>query len=705
MVRKRILFNCVLLTALVTTLVPVPVLAAASPPEADLELDKDVDNARPNVGDDVTFTITLTNDGPDTATNVEVSEIWPAGLNYVSDDGDGTHDPGTGIWDVGSLPSGDTVTLHITATVETPGPFTNVAEVSASDQFDPDSIPGNDDLAEDDKDMATVVPYVADLSLITSVDNTSPDVGDDVTFTILLTNEGPDAATNVEVSDLLPTGLGYVSDDSGGTYDPATGIWDVGSLPGGDTVTLDITATVEGLGTFTNAARVTSSDQFDPDSTPGNDDTSEDDQDVAIFHVGSVADLAVVKTGFPGLVVVGHALVYTILVTNDGPADATGVTLTDVLPADVTFGSAIPSQGSCIGTDTVTCTLGNLANDTTAMVVIIVTPTTAGTMINRASVTGDEFDPDVANNTDTASVNVINPAIVIAKTPDAQTVYSGSAAVFTISVTNTGDVALADVTVTDEFAPGCDANLGSLDAGASIRYNCTVANVMADFTNSATVTGTPPAGADVTDTDIALVHVAPTLTPMVSTIYLPTIINSRAPYVQAPDLVVEHIIATSNGVYVVIKNQGDAPVLSSEAFWVDLYVNPDPVPTSVNQTWGSLCHEGLVWGVVATALPLEPGDALVLTIGDAYYWPEHSNFSGSLPAGTPIYVQVDSANANTTYGAVLESHEIVGGPYNNISAAVYSTGGVGEGMAETGPPAMGGRLPASSRYLPPRPPF
>jgi len=167
--------------------------------------------------------------------------------------------------------------------------------------------------------------------------------------------------------------------------------------------------------------------------------------------------------------------------------------------------------------------------------------------------------------------------------------------------------------------------------------------------------------------------------------------------------VVEEIIVTSNGVQVVIENQGDAAVLPEDEFWVDLYINPGIIPTGVNQIWNDLCDEGLVWGVTADGLPLAPGDTMTLTIGDAYYRPDHSNFSGTFPAGVPIYVQVDSANAETTYGAVLENHEIAGGLYNNVSGPVYSTGGVGGVPAETEPPITSGHPPTSSHNLPPRP--
>jgi hypothetical protein len=147
-----------------------------------------------------------------------------------------------------------------------------------------------------------------------------------------------------------------------------------------------------------------------------------------------------------------------------------------------------------------------------------------------------------------------------------------------------------------------------------------------------------------------------------STTYLPVINND---YVYAPDLVVERILATSDSVQVVVKNQGSAPVVDS--FWVDAYINPDPVPTRVNQLWTDLADEGLVWAV---ATRLEPGDTITLTNedNDPYYRPDYSLFSGALDPGTWIYVQVDSASTETDYGGVLEDHEIRHQTYNNISS-------------------------------------
>jgi hypothetical protein len=177
-------------------------------------------------------------------------------------------------------------------------------------------------------------------------------------------------------------------------------------------------------------------------------------------------------------------------------------------------------------------------------------------------------------------------------------------------------------------------------------------------------------------------------------VYLPLVFRS---YVSAPDLVVQDIIATSSNVQVVVRNRGNAPVV--DEFWVDVYVNPNPVPTGVNQTWDQLADEGPPRGVTADALPLAPGDVLTLTVGDAYYVAEYSQVVWPLQAGRPVYAQVDSANTETTYGGVRESHEIVGRVYNNISGPVYSA--AAWSGAES--PAMWGALPAWYGDSPRRP--
>lgn len=154
-----------------------------------------------------------------------------------------------------------------------------------------------------------------------------------------------------------------------------------------------------------------------------------------------------------------------------------------------------------------------------------------------------------------------------------------------------------------------------------------------------------------------------------ATLFLPLVTRN---YVQAPDLIITHLVATPNNITLTIKNQGNAPV--PDPFWIDAYINPHTVPTEVNQTWELLASQGLVWGIERSSLSeLAPGGTLTLTVGDMYYWEIYSEITWPLPEGAIIYAQVDSVNTETDYGAVQESHEIINGTYNNIIGPIYST--------------------------------
>jgi len=162
----------------------------------------------------------------------------------------------------------------------------------------------------------------------------------------------------------------------------------------------------------------------------------------------------------------------------------------------------------------------------------------------------------------------------------------------------------------------------------------------------------------------ALLYPASPTPPQGGKVFLPLL---GKPLLLAPDLIVRDVLVSAHNVEVVIKNAGTAPITTAEEFWVDLYFNPNPIPTAVNQTWPFLGDTGLVWGITAPALPLDPGKSLTLTIGDSYYRADLSQFNGEITAGISIYVQVDSANANSTFGAVQETHELQDEFYNNIS--------------------------------------
>jgi uncharacterized repeat protein (TIGR01451 family) len=120
------------------------------------------------------------------------------------------------------------------------------------------------------------------------------------------------------------------------------------------------------------------------------------------------ADLSITKTGSPNPVTVGSNLTYTITATNNGPSGATGISISDPLPAAMTFVSATPSQGNCSGTTTVDCSIGSLSSGASATVTIIVTPSQTGSFDNTATVAGNEPDPNLANNSAT-QMTTVNP--------------------------------------------------------------------------------------------------------------------------------------------------------------------------------------------------------------------------------------------------------------------------------------------------------
>ncbi|MGI9648781.1 MAG: SdrD B-like domain-containing protein [Acidimicrobiia bacterium] len=175
-------------------------------------------------------------------------------------------------------------------------------------------------------------------------------------------------------------------------------------------------------------------------------------------------------------VLTGSDVDFSITVTNVGNVALTGVTVVDPLVPDCDLSPTVLAPGA---TTSYTCTAAAVGADFT----------------NTATATGTPpIGPDVTS-VDTASVDVVDPAITISKDPASQTILSGSDAVFTITVTNTGDVDLTNVVVTDPLASACGNALGLVPAGGFATYSCTDPAVGANYTNVATVNADGPLGA------------------------------------------------------------------------------------------------------------------------------------------------------------------------------------------------------------------
>ncbi len=376
--------------------------------DADLVMDMDVDNATPLINENITFTVTLTNDGPNSATGTSVIDLLPPGLTFISSTpSQGSYTPATGLWDIGAISSGSSVTLDITARVDSTAGIVNTAELITSDQPDPNSTPNNNDPDEDDQ-ASVLINSIADLAVSKSDAPDPVDAGSLLTYTLNVTNNGPDDTLGVDVVDVLPAevvfqsaaGIGWVCAEAAGTVTCTRA-----TLPNGATspdVTITVTTPAAG-GTISNSASTSSLAS----------DTSPADNAITIdTTVNPVADLVIGKTGAPDPILRNEPLTYTLTVANNGPSAATNLVVTDTLPAGVIYQSAGGSGWSCSeSAGIVTCTSGSLsAGSTAADISILVTAPAAGNISNTAVVTADESDPDLGNNSATAGTTVTDQA-------------------------------------------------------------------------------------------------------------------------------------------------------------------------------------------------------------------------------------------------------------------------------------------------------
>jgi len=199
-----------------------------------------------NVGDRVTYVLSVTNTGDHGATDVLVNLNFSDKLTYFDHSGEGRpFDPFSGDWEVGFVPPGSTVNLTFIGDVNDSHELINAAELMELNGFDIDSVAGNHLLSEDDQvELSEIVPDSADLEVSIVGDTHIAAIGEEVVFTITLTNHGPDAGHLICLHAEVPAGLSYISDNGGGTY--AAGQWDVGTLAIGAETSLEIRTEVVG---------------------------------------------------------------------------------------------------------------------------------------------------------------------------------------------------------------------------------------------------------------------------------------------------------------------------------------------------------------------------------------------------------------------------------------------------------------------------
>lgn len=450
--------------------------------QADMTITKDVEDGPWVAGTEVTYTFTVTNAGPSVA-DAQVSELWPTGLTGISIDGAGWDcEDGTCTFEQHPV---DTTTLTVVGEIDQavqPGAeLENTARLTWTDSRG----------SHDDEDTETVeVSTLADLELVkTAVDEDGTEIdtataGERARYLLEVTNHGPSqAAAPITVTDTLPEGVSYV----GLAGDTPWDVEEIEEVDGQQNITFTLGDGEVSLAAGAEAPDLTLIVHLDaglpttdePDvpalvntavvSSPTEDPDETNNDDEAPLEVEQAADLAITKS-HQGEAAIGEDLTFDVIVTNLGPSEATGITVTDTIPAGLDYVGHDGSDEAWTqvddpvsnddGTTTVTFALeGTLDVEEQAPTLMVTTTVTAAAypeVTNVVVVDGDQPDRNPGNNEDPD--NVIVPPLAdlgIVKTLDGDGLTVGEAATYTLVVTNHGPTEhVGQIAITDELPTG-----------------------------------------------------------------------------------------------------------------------------------------------------------------------------------------------------------------------------------------------------------
>jgi uncharacterized repeat protein (TIGR01451 family) len=467
-------------------------------PGADLSLTM---SASPNpvlIDTPLVYTMTVSNAGPSTASNVVISQTLPAGVGYVTT----SNYPVVGVTQVGStldinigsLAVYGTAAISVVTIPTFPGSVTSVATVGSTAT---DSNPNNNTAS------ATVVVTLptADLAVSMTAVPAALLQGGLVTFSIYVTNNGPFAATNVFLTNTLPANVNLVSaTTTQGVISPGAGLFNLGTLAPGGSVAITITVSPTTTGNITDRAQVGLS-PLESDPVSLNNSAS------ATVTAGPSADLAVSALITPATLVSGANYTNVATVVNNGPSAANNIVFSETIPVSTPYAATFvsSSQAVTVTNGVITWNVGALASGASVYITNVINAPTLLTgktsllLSTTFSVFGQPGDANTNNNVITLQNVLEAPTITISSAgvtlvsqsqqPPNGAVNPGETVGVELYVENTGNVSTTNLIGTLQDTGGVTQASGYQVYGAVAPGGAPVGGAFT-FTASATNGGT-----------------------------------------------------------------------------------------------------------------------------------------------------------------------------------------------------------------------
>ncbi len=412
-------------------------------PAADLQVQI---NSNPNpvaVGSNLAYVVTIINNGPNDATNVVATDTLPASVSIVdvnTSQGSFTENGNEVDFQLGDVPAQGAVTITIDVTPNQDGQITDTATTMSPDVADPD--PTNNSQTN-----TTTVQKAVNLALSASASPVPGTTAQPLTFNLSVSNGALagttiSPATAVVVTDTLPANIDpnnitvTLSQGSAtilkGVVTINFGTIGVGQPP----ATASIKVFPLSSGVYTNTATVSDSAEINVGTAPATVTTP-----VPV----SPSDLAVTVVANPSTATINGPLTYTVTVTNNGPADAPGVVLVDLLPSSIMANPAFsasqladPTKPPTIANGKITANLGTILSGHQATMTIVVVPTLSGPINDIAGTASANYDPNTANNLVTNTTLVSPVDLIVKGIASTKTPIQGDALVYGFTVYNAG---------------------------------------------------------------------------------------------------------------------------------------------------------------------------------------------------------------------------------------------------------------------------